>query len=130
MKVQKAWKYKLVPTLEQEALLFRCLSHLRCLYNLALEQRIRNYQQFRKSLNYYDQANELPALKEAFPWFAEVPSQCLQQKLKDVETAYRKFFTGLGGFPKYKSRDDSMGMRFPDAKQFSVSFRKAKLPPI
>jgi len=126
VRIQRAWKYKLELNLEQESVLSLWLSHLRCLYNLALEHRILNYQQFRKSMNYYDQANQLSDLKEAFPWLAEVPSQCLQQKLKDVETAYKKFFTGLGGFPKYKSKYDHMAMRFPDAKQFSVSFRKGK----
>ncbi len=77
-------------------------------------------------MNYYDQANQLSDLKESFPWMAEVPSQCLQQKLKDLDSAYKKFFTGLSGFPKYKSRHDSMSMRFPDSKQFTVIFRKGK----
>jgi len=37
------------------------------LYNSALEQRIRAYNQNKKSLGYYDQQNELPAFKKEFP---------------------------------------------------------------
>lgn len=126
MNIQRAWKYKLEPTPEQSVVLRAWMSHLRGLYNLALEHRELNYRQFRKSMNYYDQANQLPDLKEAFPWLAEVPSQCLQQKLKDLDSAYQRFFKSGSGFPKFKKRGEGMSMRFPDPKGFVVSFRKGK----
>lgn len=124
--MQKAFKFKLEPTVEQEKILFEWLSHLRGLFNLALEHRILNYQQFRKSMNYYDQANELPELKKVATWLEEVPSQCLQQKLKDVESAYKKFFSQGSGFPKFKKRGEGESARFPDPKKFKVSFRNGK----
>lgn len=110
---------------EQEKTLFLWMSHLRGLYNLALEQRIMNYKQFRKSHSWQDQANELPELKEYATWLKDVPSQCLQQKLQDLHKAYDKFFSG-GGFPRFKKRGEGMSMRFPDPKQFQVSVIKGK----
>lgn len=126
MKIQKAYKYKLELTMEQEKILFHWLCILRFLYNSALKQRIVNYDNFRKNTSYEDQANELPDVKEYFPWIANVPSQCLQQKLKDLDSAYKRFFKGLGGFPKYQKRSGTMSMRFPDANQFSISTTKGK----
>lgn len=126
MKVRRAWKFKLEPSKKQGETLFLWLSHLRGLYNLALEQRILNYQQFRKTLNYFDQANELSVFKEQETWIAEVPAQCLQQKLKDLDRAYQNFFKSGSGFPKFKKRGCGESARFPDAKQFEIRFRKGK----
>lgn len=126
MKKLKAQKYKLILKPEQERILFGWLCTLRWLHNHALDHRLINYNQFRKSMNYYDQANELPNVKLEFPWVAEVPSQCLQQKLKDLDSAYKRFFTGLGGFPKHQKKTGAMSMRFPDPKQFSVSTTTGK----
>lgn len=126
MKILKALKFKLEPTCEQEQVLVLWLSHLRGLYNLALEHRILNYRQFRKSVSYYGQCSELPELKKVAPWLEEVPSQCLQQKLKDVESAYKRFFNHGFGFPKFQKRGQSESARFPDPKQFKISFRKGK----
>ena len=126
MKTQRAWQFKLELKPSEAKILSHWLSHLRCLYNLALEQRITVYSSSKKSLNYYDQARELPDLKKQFPFFKEVPSQLLQQKLKDVESAYQKFFKQGAGFPKFKKKRDPMGMRFPDPKQFFVEIRKGK----
>jgi putative transposase len=125
MAFQMAYKFKLEPSTKQKEYLFRWLSSLRYLYNSALEHRIRNYQQFRKSMNYYDQANELTEAKSESPWLADVPSQALQQKLKDLDSAFQKFFKG-GGFPKFRKRSDTMSMRFPDGKSIKVDYRKGK----
>jgi putative transposase len=126
VKIQKAYKYKLELNTEQEKTLFDWLCALRYLYNSALNQRITNYDNFRKNTSYEDQANELKSVKESFPWISNVPHHCLQQKLKDLDSAYKRFFKGLGGFPKYQKRSGAMSMRFPDAKQFSVSTTKGK----
>ena len=67
MKINMAFKYKLILTKEQERMLFLWMSHLRGLYNLALEQRILNWRQFRKSHSWQDQSNELPDLKSKMP---------------------------------------------------------------
>jgi len=126
VKIQKAYKYKLELKPEQEKILFGWLSTLRHLYNSALEQRTVNYDNFRKSMTYNEQCHELLSVKKDFPWVAEVPSQCLQQKLKDLDMAYQRFFKSLGGFPTVQRRSGAMSMRFPDAKQFSVSTTKGK----
>jgi hypothetical protein len=64
MKVQKAYKYKLILSKEQEKILYGWLCTLKHLYNVCLSQRILNHKNFRHRTNYYDQANELPQVKK------------------------------------------------------------------
>lgn len=93
----------------------------RYVFNAALEHRKVNYNQFRKSLNYFDQANELKELKRTpgLEWISETPSQSIQQALKDLDGAYKKFFSG-GGFPSPRKKNVHDTVRFPDPKQFKV----------
>src|SRR5260370_35086693 len=63
------------------------------LYNTALEQRRVWWQRGQGiSATYSQQATELPDLKAAFPEYAEVHSQVLQEVLRRVERAYQAFF--------------------------------------
>lgn len=83
----------------------------RTLYNLALEQRIDIYRQHKKSISVYEQIVQLPELKQAYPEFKIVGSQCLQDVLQRVDRAFRGFFqrikehNGKAGFPRFKSKN-------------------------
>lgn len=136
-KINLAYKFKLIPKVRQEERLSSWAGTCRFLYNLCLEHRILSWQQYRKSYNYYDQANELKSLKscEGFEWIKDSPAQILQQGLKDLDKAFKSFWRSGFGFPKFKKRGHGDSFRFPDAKQFSVrqvTKRKAfvKLPKI
>jgi putative transposase len=43
-------------------------------------------------------------MKSLFPWLTEVPSQALQQTLKDLDTAFGNFFAGRAAYPAFKSK--------------------------
>ena len=43
-------------------------------------------------------------LKSELKWLKEVDSTALQSSLKDLDTAYQKFFKEHSGFPKFKSK--------------------------
>ena len=62
------------------------------------------YETEKKSVTYNTQAKELPLLKNELPFLKEVDSIALQQSLKNLETAYKKFFKEKSGFPKFKSK--------------------------
>lgn len=117
-----AYKFRLEPSIDQEKEFESWAGTCRFLYNLCLEHRILSWQQYRKSQNYYDQANELKNLKqiEGFEWIKNTPSQVLQQTLKDLDKAYKSFFKSSFGFPKFKKKGIKDSFRFPDPKQFSV----------
>lgn len=107
--MRRTFQYRVQLSGETEAHCFNWIERCRKLYNLSLEQRITIYQQSKVSLSCYDQINQLPELKEAFPEFAQVGSQCLQDVLERLDKAFKSFFQrvkqGKAGFPRFKSSD-------------------------
>lgn len=108
--LRKAYKYKLKPTAEQEQELERVLWLCRRLYNTALEQRITAYRRCGVTLTCYQQQAELPDLKAAFPEYAAIHSQVLQDVLTRLDKTYQAFFRRLQagqvpGFPRYQGRN-------------------------
>jgi putative transposase len=99
--VVKTYTYRLYSTPEQERALETILWRCRALYNAALEGRKTAWERCGVSLNYYQQANELPDLKAACPEYGEVHSQVLQDVLKRLERTYQAFFRRIrdGGQP-------------------------------
>jgi putative transposase len=95
------------------------LETCRTLYNIALDQRISIYRQDRKTISVYDQANQLPELKAAYPEFKAVGSQVLQDVLERLDKAYKSFFRRVklkgqkAGFPRFKGygRYDSFTLK-------------------
>jgi putative transposase len=82
-------------------------------HNLAIEQRELAYQ-LGHSLTYKQQANDLPELKQAYEFLKESPAQALQQTLKDVETAYTRFYKGFSGKPRHRSKgEENDAYRYP-----------------
>lgn len=43
----------------------------------------------------------------------EAPSQCLQQSLRDLDRAFRNFFTGKAQYPKFKKKGRHDSFRIP-----------------
>ena len=110
--MRKTYFYKARINKHTQANCNRCLNICRTLYNLALEQRISVFRQYRKSISVYEQMLQLPELKEAFPEFKLVGSQCLQDVLQRVDRAFQGFFqrvkaknNGKAGFPRFKSKN-------------------------
>jgi putative transposase len=68
----------------------------------------------RVRISYFDQSAQLPAMKAMLPWMAEVPSQALQQTLRDLDRAFVNFFEGRASYPSLKRRGGpSPGVRWP-----------------
>jgi putative transposase len=90
--LRKAYKYKLKPTAEQARQLEEVLWRCRTLYNTALEQRITAYRRCEVTLTCYQQQAELPDVKAAFPEYAAIHSQVLQDVLTWLDKTYQAFF--------------------------------------
>lgn len=101
---EKAYKFRLYPNKEQKELLAKTFGCCRYVYNHYLNGRITEYKNNGKSLNYYDNANNLKLLKDTDAFLKEIDSIALQSSLKDLDNAYQKFFKSGSGFPKFKSK--------------------------
>jgi len=108
--MKKTFKYRLLGNRQAFGNADRWLKLCRNLYNVALEQRISTYRQNRGCISCYDQINQLPDLKVAFPEYSEVGSQVLQEVLERLDKAYKAFFRRVkgkekAGFPRFRGRD-------------------------
>jgi putative transposase len=130
--MRKAFKYKLKVSAAVADKLTATLEVCRELYNAALQERREAYRQAQQSLNYYDQANQLPAIKQARPDVADVHSQVLQDTLRRVQKAFDNFFRRVKageqpGYPRFQGRDRYDSFTFPqggwklDGKKLTLS---------
>ena len=121
----KTYKYRLYPTKSQAEKLANTLESCRVLYNTALEQRKTAYRQFRVSLDYYSQADELKEVKEHIPAYKAIHSQVLQDILKRVDKAFQNFFRRVKlsekpGYPRFKGKGWYDSFTYPQSG-FSLS---------
>ena len=126
--IQKTYKFRLYPNKKQEKMLANYFGSVRFVYNHFLAKRKEQYEQTRKSSNYYEQAKELTAMKktEAFSWLKEINSQTLQHALRHLETAYVNFFKGRTRFPRFHSKKH--GGSFAVPQYFKVEGNRIFIP--
>lgn len=120
MKINKTFKYRIYPDKEQEVLLAKHFGAKRFVFNYFLDQRKKTYLESKKSLNYYDNAKVLTTIKKEdnYIWMKEINSQSLQSSLRDLDTAYNRFFSKQGKFPRFKSKHDKQSFRIPQFVEY------------
>jgi putative transposase len=108
------YKYRLYPTKAQDEFLSSQLRAACDLYNAALQERRDAWKIARKSINYYDQANQLKTIR-AEGLTALVNYTSCQQVLRRVDQTFAAFFARCRrgqtpGFPRFKAwrRYDSL----------------------
>lgn len=103
----RTYKIRLLPTKEQEILLWKHINVCRFIWNWGLAIQIKTYEETGKKLNGFALIKMLTQLKKQtdFQWLNDVNNASLQNVLKDLEQAYVNFFGGNGfGHPKFKSK--------------------------
>ncbi len=111
----KSYKFRIEPDVEQIELLSKHFGATRFVFNHYLNKRKDTYLNDKKSINYYDNANDLTKLKkdENFNWLKEINSQSLQSSLRNLDTAYGKFFRKQTKFPRFKNKYDKQSFTIP-----------------
>jgi putative transposase len=110
--MEKAYKYRIYPSSEQETLIQKTFGCCRYVYNRYLGLRIEAYEADKTTMSYNECSASLTELKKEIEWLREVDSIALQSTLKDLEQAYQNLFRRLKtgeppGFPKFKSKHGS-----------------------
>ena len=118
MLIRKAYRYRLYPTDDQEQILAHNFGQARFLYNYFLAERKAFYDahkaEEKKWLTYNDNATVLMKMKKdpQYAWLKIGHSQVLQQSLKDLDQAYRNFFSKRAKFPKFHKKHDKQSARY------------------
>ena len=130
----RAYKYRVYPTPVQEAILSRCFGHARWVWNTALAIKQKAYWQGGQRLSSAELSRRLTRWKNSvcFGWLGEVPDTILRQKLRDLDDAYQRYFSGQAQRPRFKKRTHEQAIRFQlDQRKVSAMFdagRLLKLP--
>jgi len=116
--MRKSFKYRLFTNKTQEACLDSLFNSARFLYNCALEQRIMCWKQWRKSINYYDQANTLKEIRDIDEGIAKLNYSASQNILRQLDKAFQAFFRRIKqsekpGFPRFKGKNRFHSITFP-----------------
>ena len=104
--MEKAYKFRFYPTKTQITILNCTFGCVRYVYNhfLGLKQEL--YNKEKKSMSYNQCSKILTVLKQEKEWLKDVDKFSLQNSLKDLDKAYKNFFSG-SGYPKFKSKKDN-----------------------
>ena len=101
--MEKAFKMQIYPTLEQIILINKTFGCSRYIYNHFLDFKRQEYKTHGNKYNYYDTCKLLTALKKEIEWLREVDKCALQNSLKDLDNAFKRFFKGAG-YPNFKAK--------------------------
>ena len=129
--MKRAYKYKIKPTCKQQQQLLQAFGCARFIYNWGLDKKTKAWTNEHKTITYFELAKELTILKntEEHKWLKDVPNECLQQSLRNLDNAYTQFFKAKKGFPKFKSRKKSKDCsKYLNAVKFDFDNWKIRVP--
>ncbi|WP_109273654.1 IS200/IS605 family element RNA-guided endonuclease TnpB [Clostridioides difficile] len=102
--VEKAYKFRMYPNKKQQELINKTFGCCRFVYNKYLAKRIEVYKNDKETFTYKQCSSDLTNLKKELKWLKEPDKFSLQNALRDLDNAYKKFFKEKVGFPKFKSK--------------------------
>lgn len=112
----KAFKTEIAPTREQKEKIIRSIGIARFLYNQYIAYNKKLYRMYQRGLldshqKHFVSANDFDKyvnhkLKIELPWINECGSKARKKSLVNAETAFKKFFDGLAGFPRFKKKSN------------------------
>ena len=109
-------RYRLCPSLQQEAILLRHCAHARYVWNLAVEQHA-HWRPGRKSApGYLEQCRQLTAARAEHVWLREGSQMVQQQALRDFAQATANFFAGTHRKPGWRKAGRNEGFRIVAVK--------------
>lgn len=112
--MERAFKYRFYPTLEQETLLRRTLGCVRLVYNKALAHRTEAWYERQERVDYIQSSAQLTLWKkeEDLQFLNEVSCVPLQQSLRNLQKAFGNFWAGRAKYPTFKKKRNGGSAEF------------------
>lgn len=132
-------KIRCLPTPEQLIKFKKSVGTSRFVYNLMLSENQKTYDEYLKSnveskspfISGYDFGKHITKLKRLpeYQWLSDVSDKVARQACLDCDTAFKRFFKKLSGFPQFKKKGirDSFYVRCDSFKRTSDGFRGERL---
>ena len=112
----RAIKIRLYPNKTQEQVLNSVLGCYRFVYNYMLARKQEAYKTDKTNLGLTQLSKHFHhelRKDEQYKWLKEQNTQVMNQAIRQMLTAYDKFFKEHNGFPKFKSKRDKQSALFP-----------------
>jgi len=127
---EKGYKFRLYPNKEQKILINKSIGCARYIYNhflaKAKEDKYETYTKYSK---------QLTQVKKELKWLKEPDKFALQNALKDLDRAFKNFFSGKYDFPQFKSKKNIKNsyrtnkfIRKSGTTNIEIKNNKVKLP--
>jgi putative transposase len=104
--MERAFKYRVYPTPEQETLLRKTLGCVRLVYNKALAHRTEAWYERQERVDYIESSAQLTLWKkeDELQFLNEVSCVPLQQGLRNLQKAFGNFWAGRAKYPNFKKK--------------------------
>ena len=103
----KTVKLRIYPNKSQIKIINGTLGCCRYIYNKYIESNIESYEKDKKFITGYDfdkYMNYLKTNDKDYEWIKKYSTKAVKDTLRNAEKAFKRFFKGKKGFPKFKSR--------------------------
>jgi putative transposase len=112
--MQKAYRYRVYPTSEQETLLRKTMGCARLVYNRALAARTEGWYERQERIDYANTSAMLTQWKkqEELQFLNEVSCVPLQQGLRHLQKAFASFWAGTAKYPNFKKKHNGGSAEF------------------
>ena len=125
----KTYKIKLKPNNKQKTKMLQFCGAKRFAYNWALNKQKENYKnggRFISDCELRKQFTQLKKIKE-YKWLYSISNNVTKQAIKDCCIAYKRFFSGYGKIPKFKSKRTDRPSFYIDNGKIKFTNDKVKL---
>ena len=124
------YKYRLYPDKEQTNYLSKLFGCCRLVYNHFLNEKQTQYKETKSSDSYNVQQTKLTQLRktEEYSFLNEIPLQVLQASLRNMHTAFDRFYKHKGGYPNYKTKRNKQTFKISQSNTFHIRDNKLHIP--
>ncbi|MBG0973375.1 RNA-guided endonuclease TnpB family protein [Bacillus sp. SRB3LM] len=133
--MRRAYFIEIKPTHEQITKINQTIGVCGYVYNLYLSKNKEMYESEGRFLSGYDFSKWLNNVytKECSQWIKKVSSKAVKQAIMNGDKAFKRFFQGLSGFPRYKKKkNQDVKCYFPknNKTDWTVERHRVKVPTI
>ncbi|MCX4149022.1 MULTISPECIES: transposase [Paraburkholderia] len=125
----QAFKFELMPTVEQARKMRQFAGARRFVYNRALALQQENREAGGKFIGYVGMAKRLTEWRNGLetPWLKDAPVHTQQHALKDLDRAFVNFFEKRADYPCFKRKGMGDSFRYPDPKQMKLDRENGRI---
>jgi len=130
--MNKAYKYKLNPTVKQQKMLLQAMGNARFIYNWGLSKKKDAWNNNRQRLSFVELSAMVTQMKKEkeYEWLNLCGRQCLTQSLRNLDNAFTRFFKKQTQFPSFKSKHSKQSVKFSNPSTMDFDNWKIKIPTI